>query len=84
VLCSDGLTDGLEDAVIAAAVQRLAPQQACETLIAAALEKGVNDNISIGVFAVRERSALRPAPGDPTRRVAIAHHAGGDEGGGSS
>jgi PPM family protein phosphatase len=80
VLCSDGLTDGLEDAVIAAAVQRLAPLQACETLIAAALQKGVNDNISVGVFAVRERSTLRPGPGDPTRRVAVAHQAGVTQG----
>jgi protein phosphatase len=81
VLCSDGLTDGLDDAVIADAVQRLTPLQACETLIAAALEKGAQDNISLGVFAVRARSVAQPAPDQPTRLVAVQDHAGDHQAG---
>jgi PPM family protein phosphatase len=75
VLCSDGLSDGIDDAVISDAVQRLAPLQACETLVAAALEKGAKDNISVGVFAVCERSALRPVSDQPTRLIAIDRQA---------
>jgi serine/threonine protein phosphatase PrpC len=76
VLCSDGLTDLLDDAAIAAAVQRLAPFQACKTLIAAALEKGAKDNISLGVFAVHETSAQQQAPEQQTRLVAVDYPAG--------
>lgn len=76
VLCSDGLTDLLDDAAIAAGVRRFAPLQACETLIAAALEKGAKDNISLGVFAVHERSARQQVPEQPTRLLTVAHPAG--------
>jgi serine/threonine protein phosphatase PrpC len=76
VLCSDGLSDLLEDDVIAETVIRLAPLAACQALISAALEKGGKDNISLGVFAVQERSALLRAPEQPTRTVAVDWPAG--------
>jgi len=72
VLCSDGLSDLLEDDVIAETVRRLAPLRACNTLIAAALKKGAKDNISLGVFAVHERSALPRVAEQPTRMGAVA------------
>jgi serine/threonine protein phosphatase PrpC len=76
VLCSDGLSDLLEDDVIAESVERLAPLPACRELIAAALERGGKDNISVGVFAVHERSALSRPPEQPTRMIAVEWPAG--------
>jgi len=50
LLCSDGLTDMLSDADIAAALQAEAePQRACERLVAAANERGGKDNITVVV-----------------------------------
>jgi serine/threonine protein phosphatase PrpC len=68
ILCSDGLSDLVDNGKIAEAAETLAPLSACRTLIAAALEKGGRDNISVGVFAVQERSGAREA-GGPTRTV---------------
>jgi PPM family protein phosphatase len=50
VLCSDGLTNLVDDAVIAAIVARLSPCDACNSLCEAALAAGGTDNISVGVF----------------------------------
>jgi protein phosphatase len=52
VLCSDGLSDLVNDAVIAETVTRLAPFEACNALVDAALAAGGTDNVSVGVFAV--------------------------------
>jgi len=52
ILCSDGLSNLVNDADIAAIVFRLAPREACTALIDAALAAGGYDNISVGVFAV--------------------------------
>jgi PPM family protein phosphatase len=76
VLCSDGLSDLLEDDVIAETVGLLPPLQACHALIAAALRQGGHDNISLGVFAVEERNGVPQAPEQPTRMVAVAPRAG--------
>lgn len=52
LLCSDGLTDGVTDdeicALLSAAVD---PEQAVQSLVRAALEKGGRDNISVIVVA---------------------------------
>jgi serine/threonine protein phosphatase PrpC len=76
VLCSDGLSDLLEDGVIAETVQLLPPLQACQALISAALRQGGHDNISLGVFAVQERNTLPRPPDQPTRTVAVVTKAG--------
>ena len=47
VLCSDGLTGHLEDHEILGAVQTARPKEACNALLATALERGGKDNISI-------------------------------------
>jgi protein phosphatase len=62
VLCSDGLSDLVDDAVIAETVARLSPPEACQALIEAALHAGGTDNVSIGVFAVGDP---RPQPEPP-------------------
>jgi serine/threonine protein phosphatase PrpC len=52
LLCSDGLSDVVEEREIEAAVRDLPPFEACRTLIDAALAAGGPDNISVGVFSV--------------------------------
>jgi protein phosphatase len=52
LLCSDGLTDLVDDATIGETIARLAPFDACRTLVDAALAAGGTDNISVGVFVV--------------------------------
>jgi PPM family protein phosphatase len=71
VLCSDGLSDRLDDAVIAEIVGRLPPPEACQALISAALARGASDNISLGVFTVTARDTRAPEPVDVTRMVSI-------------
>jgi PPM family protein phosphatase len=68
ILCSDGLSDLVDDEKIAEVAGTLAPLAACHALIDAALEQGGRDNISLGVFAVQDRPAARQAAG-PTRAV---------------
>jgi serine/threonine protein phosphatase PrpC len=59
VLCSDGLTDLIDDDAIGDIVGHLAPAEACAALIDAALAAGGIDNVSVGVFAIE---ASRPQP----------------------
>ncbi len=51
VLCSDGLTNHLSDAEIAAILVAGPPQQACDALIALTLQRGASDNVSIIIVA---------------------------------
>ena len=57
LLCSDGLTEHVEDPEIARAMTIHEPQDACEALIALTLERGAKDNVT--VICVRFD---RPAP----------------------
>jgi protein phosphatase len=50
VLCSDGLSDLVDDATIGETVGRLPPFDACQVLLDAALAAGGTDNVSVGVF----------------------------------
>jgi serine/threonine protein phosphatase PrpC len=50
VLCTDGLSGVVPDAVIAERVGSLPPIEACEALIEAAVAAGAPDNVSVGVF----------------------------------
>ena len=52
ILCTDGLWGMVGDAVIADIAARLAPHDACDALIEAALAAGGHDNVSVGVFHV--------------------------------
>lgn len=48
LLCTDGLSGPLEDPEIAAILDRHAnPDQACQALVAAALERGAPDNVTV-------------------------------------
>jgi serine/threonine protein phosphatase PrpC len=49
VLCSDGLTNHVEDHEILAAVAEAAPQQGCDRLVALTLDRGATDNVTVVV-----------------------------------
>jgi PPM family protein phosphatase len=52
ILCTDGLWGLVGDVVIAGIAARLAPHDACDALIEAALAAGGHDNVSVGVLHV--------------------------------
>lgn len=52
ILCSDGLSDMVEDAAIARLVRGRAPEEACRALVEAALAAGGRDNVSVAIVAV--------------------------------
>ena len=57
VLCSDGLTRHVSDAEIASAVRSAPPETAADALVALALERGGEDNVTVVVYEPgRERS----------------------------
>jgi PPM family protein phosphatase len=53
VVCTDGLWDPVPDELIAQLCTSLPPPQACEQLIALALERGGTDNITVAIATVR-------------------------------
>ena len=69
VLCSDGLSGAVSDAVIGEIAGRLPPDEACEALIAAALAAGGHDNISVGVLKVAAETEPATPSGQTTRRM---------------
>lgn len=54
VLCSDGLTDPLDDDEIAEMCRTQRPEDLAEELVQAALERGADDNVTVVVTHVRE------------------------------
>jgi serine/threonine protein phosphatase PrpC len=71
VLCSDGVCGLVPDAKIAEIAGCLAPQEACDALIEAALAAGGHDNASLGIFRVAEEAEPKSAPEPTTRRIKI-------------
>jgi len=47
LLCSDGLTGHLSDEEICSKAASLSPQEACDALIEATLERGASDNVTV-------------------------------------
>jgi PPM family protein phosphatase len=68
ILCTDGLCGMVEDAVIAEIAARLAPYEACDALIEAALAAGGHDNVSVGVLRVLSNGKVA-ASRQTTRRL---------------
>lgn len=58
VLCSDGLTDVVDDKKISETIAREPPPEACQALLDAALAAGGPDNISVGVFGIRASAPI--------------------------
>ena len=71
ILCSDGVYNMVPDQKIAEAASRLAPQEACDALIEAALDAGGQDNASLGIFSVLAVEENKRAPEPKTRRIKI-------------
>ena len=68
LLCSDGLTDLVPDAAIAASLGQHEPLDACRDLVQQAIDAGGHDNVTVGVLRVVEVEAGR-ATSVPTTRV---------------
>lgn len=49
MMCSDGLTDVLDDAAIADLMRGVAVEDLCDVLVDAALENGTQDNVTVAV-----------------------------------
>jgi serine/threonine protein phosphatase PrpC len=71
LLCSDGVSNLVPDTKIADIAGRLAPREACDALIEAALAAGGHDNASVGIFSVAEQGEAKSAPEPTTRRIKI-------------
>jgi serine/threonine protein phosphatase PrpC len=71
ILCSDGISNMVPDEKIAEVAARLAPQEACDALIEAALAAGGHDNASLGVFSVTATATAKRATGPTTRRIKL-------------
>jgi serine/threonine protein phosphatase PrpC len=69
LLCSDGLTDLVQDDEILAILEEQPQETACQTLIALANERGGHDNITLISIQV-PAGALRP-PGPPRLRFVL-------------
>lgn len=74
LICSDGLSDVVEDADIAVGLGHTDPVAAIDVLIGLALEAGAPDNVTVVVVDVAE-SASAPPP--DTVRDAASHEPGG-------
>jgi protein phosphatase len=73
VLCSDGLTDLVDDTAIATVLADLPPFEACQALIDAALAAGGHDNVSVGVFTVADTMAPPATAQRDTREIQLTH-----------
>lgn len=62
VLCSDGLTDLVEDHELLAIASTRPPAPACDALVALARERGGFDNITVAVLRATTDAEDRPAP----------------------
>jgi PPM family protein phosphatase len=71
ILCSDGVSSMVPEAVIADIAGRLPPQEACDALIEAALAAGGHDNASLGIFSVRAEAEPKTAIEPTTRLIKI-------------
>ncbi len=71
VLCSDGLYDLVEEDEIKGAVLKLEPPQACEHLLALALQRGGHDNVTVGVLNVIAQDLITIRTVQPTRELQV-------------
>jgi serine/threonine protein phosphatase PrpC len=71
ILCSDGLSDLVDENGLAEIAGGRPPAEACDALIEAALAGGGHDNVSVGVFAVMGAGPATPII-DTTREMEMA------------
>ena len=68
LLCSDGLTEHVDEAEIAQVLRRGSAQECCNRLIALTLERGARDNVTVVIVRCQDRSP-RPAHADTQART---------------
>ena len=73
VICSDGLTQHVNDGEILDRVTRKLPQQACDDLIALTLERGGTDNVTV-IVAHYQPEPVPPAGLDAEQPVPPKEH----------
>lgn len=80
VLCSDGLSDLVEDEEIRQSAVTLAPDAACARLVALAKERGGHDNITVAVVELRragDGAASAAGAGDsPAEFISVCNSRG--------
>ncbi len=59
LLCSDGLTEHVEDHEMAEALSRFDPQGACDALVQLTLSRGARDNVTVVVVRCLDRQAAQ-------------------------
>ena len=61
LLCSDGLTEHVEDHEMAETLMRMGAQAACDSLVTLTLSRGAKDNVTVLVVRFRDRAAVQLA-----------------------
>ena len=69
VVCSDGLTDVVDEDIIRDIAGTHQPFEACEALIQRALDAQAPDNVSVGVVAIVEADLPAVKPGRTTQEI---------------
>ena len=62
LLCSDGLTEHVEDHEMAETLVQMGAQAACDSLVALTLSRGAKDNVTVLVVRFRDRAAVQTSP----------------------
>ena len=60
LLCSDGLTEHVEDHEMADTLAQMGAQAACDSLVALTLTRGAKDNVTVLVVRFRDRTTVQP------------------------
>lgn len=59
LLCSDGLTEHIEDGEMAEILMQMSAQKACEALVAMTLARGAKDNVTVVIVRCRDQTAVQ-------------------------
>jgi protein phosphatase len=70
VICSDGLSDVVEEDAIRDIAGSRTPFEACEALIQSALSANASDNVSVGVIAIEKAARRGQKVGRSTAQIA--------------
>lgn len=68
LLCSDGLTEHVDEAEMAQVLRRGSAQECCNRLVALTLERGARDNVTVVIVRCQDRSP-RPGASDTQART---------------
>lgn len=69
LLCSDGLTEHVEDHEMAEALSRYSPQEACNLLVQTTLERGAKDNVTVIVVRCLDQQLAQAGAGSGSGRA---------------